>query len=284
MSSLKFLIISWIILFCSYTKAEINISHAIAMHGSPKYEKNFLHVNYANPKAIKGGSIVRSAIGTFDTFNPFTLKGTPAAGIGNLFETLTTSSSDEAFTEYGLLAETIEWPDDRSWVAFTLRQEAKWHDGKKITAEDVVWTFNTLMEKGHPFYGYYYADVTEALKVSELKVKFIKTLRKTIQYWKPSGGHPPTNIAIGGGVSAADARFAISLAIRLNDKVDGLIHQRLNPANYVAIATSAWDDKSETKISQESLKKLRAPSLNSEEFHKLYRKLTGEAKVGRTFY
>jgi len=173
MSSLKFLIISWIILFCSYTKAEINISHAIAMHGSPKYEKNFLHVNYANPKAIKGGSIVRSAIGTFDTFNPFTLKGTPAAGIGNLFETLTTSSSDEAFTEYGLLAETIEWPDDRSWVAFTLRQEAKWHDGKKITAEDVVWTFNTLMEKGHPFYVYYYGDVTEVLKESELKVKFI---------------------------------------------------------------------------------------------------------------
>ena len=118
----------------------------------------------------------------------------------------------------------------------------------------------------------------------ELKVKFIKTLRKTIQYWKPTGGHPPTNIAIGGSVSAADARFAINLAIRLNDKVDGLIHQRLNPANYIAIGTSAWDDKSETKISWDSLEKLRAPGLNSEEFHKLYRKFTGEAKVERAFY
>jgi hypothetical protein len=118
----------------------------------------------------------------------------------------------------------------------------------------------------------------------ELKGKFIKTLRKTIQYWKPKGGHPPTNIAIGGGISAEDARYAIELAIKLNDKIDGLIHQRLNPPNYVAIATSAWDIKSETKVSQESLEKLRNPSLKSEEFHKLYRELTGEAKVEPAFY
>ncbi len=118
----------------------------------------------------------------------------------------------------------------------------------------------------------------------ELKDKSIKTLRKTIQYWKPKGGHPPTNIAIGRGISAEDARYVIDLAIKLNDKIDGLIHQRLNPPNYVAIATSAWDAKSETKISQESLEKLRDPSLKSEEFHKLYRKLTGEADVKPAFY
>ena len=119
------------------------------------------------------GVIVRSSIGTYDTFNPFTLKGTSAAGIGFLYESLTTSSSDEAFTEYGLLAETIEWPEDRSWVTFTLRDEAVWHDGKKISSDDVIWTFNTLMEKGHPFYKYYYGDVSEVIKVSENKVKFI---------------------------------------------------------------------------------------------------------------
>ena len=152
--------------------AEVNISHAIAMHGEPKYEANFKHVDYANPNAPKGGKIIFSAIGSYDTFNPFVLKGTSAAGIGNLFETLTTSSSDEAFTEYGLLAETIEWPDDRSWVAFNLRKEAKWHDGKNITPEDVIWTFNTLMEKGHPFYKYYYGDVIEAIKEGDFKVRF----------------------------------------------------------------------------------------------------------------
>ncbi len=149
-----------------------NISHAIAMHGEPKYDRDFLNVEYIDQDAIKGGSIVRSAIGTYDSFNPFILKGTSAAGIGNLFETLTTGSSDEAFTEYGLLAESIEWPDDRSWVSFIIRDEAEWHDGKKITAEDVIWTFNTLMEKGHPFYKYYYDDVREVIKESERKVRF----------------------------------------------------------------------------------------------------------------
>ena len=154
----------------SYTKT--NISHAIAMHGEPKYNSDFLNVEYIDLNSIKGGSIVRSTIGSYDSFNPFILKGTSAAGIGNLFETLTSGSSDEAFTEYGLLAKTIEWPSDRSWVSFTLREEAEWHDGKKITADDVVWTFNTLMEKGHPFYKYYYGDVSEVVKENEQKVRF----------------------------------------------------------------------------------------------------------------
>ena len=169
---LKIKLVFIFILICSQSLAEINTSHAIAMHGQPKYDKNFKNVDYVSPEATKGGKVVFSAIGSYDTFNPFTLKGDSVAGIGNLFETLTTSSSDEAFTEYGLLAETIEWPEDRSWVAFNLRKEAKWHDGKNITPEDVIWTFNTLMEKGHPFYKYYYGDVEEVVKVSESKVRF----------------------------------------------------------------------------------------------------------------
>jgi len=148
------------------------ISHGIAMHGEPKYNDNFLNVDYIDLKSLKGGSIVRSAIGSYDSFNPFILKGTSAAGIGGLYETLTTGSSDEAFTEYGLIAKTIEWPEDRSWVSFVIREEAMWHDGKEITAEDVVWTFNTLMEKGHPFYKYYYSDVSEVIKESDKKVRF----------------------------------------------------------------------------------------------------------------
>ncbi len=172
MKTLLTAITIFILLIAQNLLAKTNISHAIAMHGEPKYDQNFISVEYVSNNAEKGGSIVRSAIGTYDTFNPFTLKGTSAAGIGLLYESLTVGSSDEAFTEYGLLAKSIEWPDDRSWVTFTLRDEAKWHDGKKITSDDVVWTFNTLMEKGHPFYKYYYGDVSEVIKITENKVKF----------------------------------------------------------------------------------------------------------------
>ena len=172
MKNLLTAITVFILLIAQNLLAKTNISHAIAMHGKPKYDQNFISVEYVSNNAEKGGSIVRSAIGTYDTFNPFTLKGTSAAGIGLLYESLTVGSSDEAFTEYGLLAKSIEWPDDRSWVTFTLRDEAKWHDGKKITSDDVVWTFNTLMEKGHPFYKYYYGDVSGVIKITENKVKF----------------------------------------------------------------------------------------------------------------
>ena len=151
MTLLRFLTVLFLIIVCSPIQAEINISHAIAMHGNPKYPDDFKHVDYVNPNAPKGGKVILSSTGSYDSFNPFILKGTAPAGIGNLYETLTTGSSDEAFTEYGLIAETIEWPDDRSWVAFTIREEAVSHDGKKITPEDVIWTFNTLIEKGHPF-------------------------------------------------------------------------------------------------------------------------------------
>ena len=164
-----------LIIFCliAYPSfGQVNISHAIAMHGEPKYNNNFLNLDYVNPNAPKGGKVVYSSTGTYDTFNPFTLKGTAVAGIGNLYESLTTSTSDEPFTEYGLIAETIEWPDDRSLVAFKIRKEAKWHDGKKITPEDVIWTFNTLIEKGHPFYKYYYGDVVEVKKIDNLTVRF----------------------------------------------------------------------------------------------------------------
>jgi microcin C transport system substrate-binding protein len=143
---------------------------AIAMHGDPKYGPDFKHLDYVNPDAPKGGSVVYSAVGTFDSFNPYTIQGTP--GPGASYETLTTSTADEAFSQYGLIAETIEVPDDRSWVIFNLRSIARWHDGQPITADDVVFTFNLLKEKGPPFYQSYFASVTKAEKLGDLKVKF----------------------------------------------------------------------------------------------------------------
>ena len=117
-----------------------------------------------------------------------------------------------------------------------------------------------------------------------LKEKSIKVIRNTIQYWPPRGGHPPTNIAIGRSLSADDARWVINLALELNDNINGLIFQRLNPPHYVAIGTSAWDEKSETKITPEQLQQLRDPKLTTKQFHALYVEMTGERGVAETFY
>ena len=117
-----------------------------------------------------------------------------------------------------------------------------------------------------------------------LKGESIKVISGTIQYWPPRGGHPPTNIAIGRSLTAEDARWVIDLALRLNDKINGLIFQKLNPAHYVAIGTSAWDDKSETKITPEQLAQLRDPKLTTEQFHALYVKLTDEINISDSFY
>jgi len=152
--------------------AEVEPVHGIAMHGDVKYPSDFTHFEYADPDAPKGGSITYSAIGTFDSLHPFILRGQAAAGIGVLFETLTQRSNDEAFTEYGLLAESIEMPEDRSWVAFTLHPEARWHDGEPVTVEDVIWSLETIKTKGHPFYRAYYADVVGAREEGERRVVF----------------------------------------------------------------------------------------------------------------
>jgi len=144
-------------------------SHAIAMHGEPKYGPDFKHFDYVNPNAPKGGTLRTGAQGTFDTFNPFNAKGNP---FGAGAETLLTQGMDEAFTEYGLIAEEIEWPEDRSWVIFHLRPESRWHDGTPITVEDVIFSFDILKEKGAPLYRFYYASVERAVKVGERAVKF----------------------------------------------------------------------------------------------------------------
>jgi len=151
----------------------VTSGHAMSMYGDVKYPAGFKHFQFVNPEAPKGGTVRMAAIGTFDTLNPFTLKGVKAAGLGSTYDPLTVSSFDEPFTQYGLIAETIEAPADRSWVAFTLRQEARFHDGSPITVEDVIWSFETLKTKGDPFYRSYYAQVLRAEKVGERKVRFV---------------------------------------------------------------------------------------------------------------
>jgi microcin C transport system substrate-binding protein len=147
-------------------------AHGLSMYGDLKYGPGFAHFAYVNPRAPKGGAVRLSAIGTYDSLNPFILKGVPAVGLGQVFDTLMVGSGDEAFAEYGLVAETVETPADRSWVAFTLRPQARFHDGRPITVEDVIWTFETLRAQGHPFYRSYYAHVARVEAAGPRRVRF----------------------------------------------------------------------------------------------------------------
>ena len=147
-------------------------THALSLFGEPKYDAAFTHFEYANPNAPKGGTVRLSADRTFDTLNPFTLKGITGAGAALIYDSLTYGTEDEPFTQYGLLAEAITVGPDNGWVEYTLREEARWHDGVPITPADVVWTFNTLMTDGHPFYAKYYEDVTNVEATGPRKVRF----------------------------------------------------------------------------------------------------------------
>jgi len=138
--------------------------HALALHGEPKYSQDLPHLDYVNPDAPQGGRMRQAILGTFDNFNPFIIRGTPVSGLSNIYDNLTYHTADEPFTEYGLLAHCIKLDPERRWVEFHLREEARFHDGTQVTAEDVAFTFDILRTQGRPFYRAYYADI-EAIKV-----------------------------------------------------------------------------------------------------------------------
>ncbi|MDF1780483.1 MAG: extracellular solute-binding protein [Alcanivoracaceae bacterium] len=152
-------------------------THAISIFGDVKYPADFKHFDYVNPNAPKGGELKLSALGSFDTFNPFLSKGDAAAGLsylGNsyLWDSLTVQSLDEPFSEYGLIAERMDIAKDGSAVTFYLRKEATFADGQPVTSEDVRYTFDTLKEKGRPFYDYYYGSITSAVAIDKHTIKF----------------------------------------------------------------------------------------------------------------
>jgi microcin C transport system substrate-binding protein len=147
-------------------------SHAGSLIGEPRYPAGFPHFGYVNPAAPRGGTVRLATQSMFDSFNPFITKGDPPTGIGLIFDTLMSSSLDEASTHYAALAEWEEHPADDSWVAFRLRDEARWHDGRPITVEDVIWTFRTLVEKGAPNYRFYYKNVVDARDLGDRVVRF----------------------------------------------------------------------------------------------------------------
>ena len=153
-------------------QGNVTVSHGLTLLDKLKYAPDYQQFDYVNPAAPKGGTIRLYSIGAFDTFNPFVIKGVPAFGVGWLFETLMTEPMDEESSEYGLIAESVEVPDDLSYVIYNLRAGARFHDGSPITADDVVWSFETLKAKGAPLYRFYYANVAKVEALSPQKVKF----------------------------------------------------------------------------------------------------------------
>ncbi len=149
------------------------IGHGIAIHGTPGYPADAKHLAFANPDAPKGGTLRDASHGTFDSLNPFILKGTSVNLLSTVYETLAVQALDEPATGYCLLAETIEVPEDRAWAIFSLRPQARWHDGRPVTADDVVFSFDTLKEKGSPTYSVYWQNVKSAEKLDDRRVRFV---------------------------------------------------------------------------------------------------------------
>ncbi|HXV30607.1 MAG TPA: extracellular solute-binding protein, partial [Sinorhizobium sp.] len=143
----------------------------ISMFGEPKYEDGFSRFDYVNPDAPKGGELRLTAMGTFDTLNPLLAKGETAVGATLVFETLLTRALDELGTDYGLLAEAVAFPDDISLAKFRLRPEAKWADGKPVTPEDVIFSFDKAKELD-PQRHFYYQHVMKAEKTGDREVTF----------------------------------------------------------------------------------------------------------------
>lgn len=147
--------------------------HGIAMHGGLKYPPSFICFDTVNPNAPKGGELKAAVVGTYDTLNPFILKGTAAAGIREaLFESLLKRSPDEPFSLYGLVAESLEVAPDRSWVIFNINPKATWQDGTPLTAKDIAFSFQTHFEHGTPGAKAYYQKVNKVEILGSYKIKF----------------------------------------------------------------------------------------------------------------
>ncbi len=168
---------------------QVTRSNAIAVLAKPALPPDFPYFPYVDPNAPKGGEVTLASIGTYDSFNPFILRGTATNGmvspwvvlpggsgsgssVGHVWESLLTSSADEMESGYGHLAKTIELPADKMWVAFELRPEAKFSDGTPVTAEDVAWTYRTLLEQGRPSFRIQMADVQDVAVESPSRVVF----------------------------------------------------------------------------------------------------------------
>lgn len=153
--------------------AQLRADYAQALGYEPKYGDDFEHFDYVNPQAPAGGRVNLASVGSFDSFNPFILKGMAAAGLNELmFETLMEKTLDEPYSQYGLLADDVELAEDGLSVTYRINVWARFNDGSKVGAADVKFSFDTLREKGHPFYRLYLGDIESAEVLDEQHVRF----------------------------------------------------------------------------------------------------------------
>ncbi|WP_457650410.1 extracellular solute-binding protein [Profundibacter sp.] len=166
--------LAFAVLWATSVRAEQKIikSHGISTFGELKYPADFPYFDYVNPDAPKGGEFSTWGFGTFDSLTPYILKGNPATLSTAFFDTLMTGNLDEPDAMYGLVAETIEYPEDRSWAIFHMRPEAKFSDGTPVRAEDVVFSFEVLRDKGSPTYKVLFKDFEKVEALDDLTVKF----------------------------------------------------------------------------------------------------------------
>ena len=149
-----------------------NYQHAISVFNEIKYKNNFKYFDYVNPNAPKKGVIKLAERGTFDSLNQFILKGLPAIGLDNIYDSLLVTSLDEPLTAYGLIAKGMKVSEDNTSITFFLNQNAVWHDNNPVTSYDIEWTFNTILEKGHPSYKSYYSDIKIIEIIDKYTIKF----------------------------------------------------------------------------------------------------------------
>ncbi|MFQ3361359.1 MAG: peptide/nickel transport system substrate-binding protein, partial [Alphaproteobacteria bacterium] len=168
----KIIFFLFILLLCPSTSFS-ELSYGITMIGELALKEDFRHLPYSNPMAKKGGQLNLSTLGTYDSTNPFIIKGRSAYGIKDyIFETLLKRNYAEPFSLYGLIAESIETPDDRSWVEYKIHDEAKFSDGINITSNDVLYSYNILKEHGRPNHRTYYSKVNRVDIISQKSIRF----------------------------------------------------------------------------------------------------------------
>ncbi|NJB67900.1 microcin C transport system substrate-binding protein [Desulfobaculum xiamenense] len=173
LSLLLLALVAGITCFPSPLLAErVIVTHALTLSGPPELPADFPHFPYANPNAPKGGTLRQCAIGTFDNMNPFTPKGQLPSGYGLLHDSLTTTSDDEPFTQYCLVAQKIVMAEDRSWVEFHIDPRARFQDGTPITAEDVVFSYEATMRNIGSVMQRFFADITSVKAVDTLRVRY----------------------------------------------------------------------------------------------------------------
>ncbi len=160
---------------------KITKATSMAEFGEPLYAEDIAYYPYVNPDAPKGGKITLGAFGTYDSLNSYILKGNYPSSIGLTSDSLMTGSGDELLAAYCLIAESVEYPEDESWIIFNLRSEAKYHDGVTITAGDFVFTLETINNHGRPFLRSFYADVKKAEALSDKRLKFTFTSKNSMK-------------------------------------------------------------------------------------------------------